>query len=128
MQDQSRAVLIVDDDEGTADTFARMLRLEGYRVLTARSAEAGFRELEASHPDAILVDLAMPVMGGIEFLRRLRGREEYSDTPVAVITGDYSLGEQILSELRALKADVYFKPVWVDDLLGIAKRLLQGMD
>ena len=123
--EQSRSVLIVDDDETTIDAFARMLRLEGYEVRTARSAEAAFVEMETSHPDAILLDLRMPVTDGISFLRRLRAYEKHGRTPVAVITGDYSIEDTRSGELRELEADVYFKPVWLEDLLGITQRLLQ---
>lgn len=118
-------MLIVDDDETTIDAFARMLRLEGYEVRTARSAEAAFVEMETSHPDAILLDLRMPVTDGISFLRRLRAYEKHGRTPVAVITGDYSIEDTRSGELRELEADVYFKPVWLEDLLGITQRLLQ---
>ena len=52
-------ILIVDDDEGVTQTFARMLRLEGYHVRTAINAENGLREAEDCHPDAIILDLRM---------------------------------------------------------------------
>ena len=65
-------ILIVDDDEGVTQTFARMLRLEGYQVRTAMNAETGLREAEHSRPDAIILDLRMPLVDGLGFLRRLR--------------------------------------------------------
>ena len=67
-------ILIVDDDEGVTQTFARMLRLEGYQVCTAMSAEKGLVEAEEHHPDAIILDLRMPLIDGLGFLRRLRAR------------------------------------------------------
>lgn len=54
--ERSRTVLIIDD-ESTVETFGRMLRLDGYQVLTALSAEEGFCEVETSDPDVILLDL-----------------------------------------------------------------------
>src|SRR5450631_4738026 len=82
-------ILIVDDDEGVTQTFARMLRLEGYQVRTAVSAETGLQEAEQSHPDAIILDLRMPLIDGMGFLRRLRATDEQRTTPVAIVTGDY---------------------------------------
>jgi DNA-binding response OmpR family regulator len=117
-------VLVIDDDESTTQTFARMLRLEGYEVTVALTAEAGLREVETFHPDAILLDLRMPVASGLVFLRRLRAHEEPRRTPVAVITGDLAIDESIASEIRERGAELYFKPVWLDDLIGIAQRLL----
>jgi two-component system response regulator PrrA len=117
-------VLIVDDDASVADTFARILRLEGYDVLTALTTEAALRAVDQSHPDAILLDLLMPVEDGVAFLRRLRAQEVERRTPVAIITGDYFARETIGRELNELHAVLYFKPVWIADLVEIARRLL----
>jgi len=99
-------ILIVDDDEGVTQTFARMLRLEGYQVRTAVSAETGLREAERSHPDAIILDLRMPLVDGLGFLRRLRALSDQVDTPVAIVTGDYFLDETVSSELQQLGAEL----------------------
>jgi DNA-binding response OmpR family regulator len=119
-------ILIVDDDEGVTQTFARMLRLEGYQVRTAVSAETGLQEAKASAPDAIILDLRMPLVDGLGFLRRLRELDEQRTTPVAIVTGDYFLDDSVSSELRELGAELRFKPVWLEDLVGLARNLLQS--
>jgi two-component system, OmpR family, response regulator len=123
---QTATVLIVDDDPATVDIFAQVLRLEGYEVRTALSAEGGMRAVHASRPDAILVDFRLPVANGVEFLRRLRACEGHRDTPVAVVTGDYSLDDTIGTELHQLGARVAFKPLWVAELVDLTSRLLAG--
>ena len=65
---ETPTILIVDDDEGVTTTFARMLRLEGYEVHTALNAETGLQEAEATSPDAIILDLRMPLLDGLGFL------------------------------------------------------------
>jgi DNA-binding response OmpR family regulator len=117
-------ILIVDDDEGVTQTFARMLRLEGYQVRTAISAESGLRLAEESHPDAIILDLRMPLIDGLGFLRRLRASNEQRATPVAIVTGDYFLDDSVSHELRELGAELRFKPMWLEDLVGLARNLL----
>src|SRR5262249_20217422 len=112
---ESAKILIVDDDEGVTQTFARMLRLEGYEVRTAMNAETGLREAEQSHPDAIILDLRMPLVDGLGFLRRLRAHDRQRDTPVAIVTGDYFLDDTVSSELRELGAELKFKPLWLED-------------
>ncbi len=119
-------ILIVDDDEGVTQTFARMLRLEGYQVRTAINAETGLVEAEQSRPDAIILDLRMPLVDGLGFLRRLRQRDEARLTPVAIVTGDYFLDDSISAELRELGAELRFKPLWLEDLVGLARNLLQS--
>ena len=118
-------ILIVDDDEGVTQTFARMLRLEGFNVRTAVNAETGLREAQTSHPDAIILDLRMPLIDGLGFLRQLRADESAHDTPVAIVTGDYFLEDSVSYELRQLGAELRFKPLWLEDLVGLARNLLK---
>ena len=118
-------ILIVDDDEGVTQTFARMLRLEGYQAQTAVSAESGLVEAEESRPDAIILDLRMPLVDGLGFLRRLRAQEAQQTTPVAIVTGDYFLDESVSNELQQLGAELRFKPLWLEDLVGLARNLLK---
>jgi two-component system, OmpR family, response regulator PrrA len=123
---ETRTILIVDDDEGVTTTFARMLRLEGYEVYTAMNAESGLQEAEATSPDAIILDLRMPLLDGLGFLRRLRAIDQHRDVPVAIVTGDYFLDDTVSAELRRLGAELKFKPLWLEDLVGLARTLLAG--
>ena len=117
-------VLLIDDDESTSDTFRLILRREGYAVRTARDAFDGLALVESTIPDAIVVDLRMPFVNGLGFLYRLRSRPECRYIPVAVVTGDYWLEEDVLDAIADLGARVYFKPLDVDDLLTVAKVLI----
>lgn len=101
-----------------------MLRLEGYHVRTAVNAESGLRLAQEKHPDAIILDLRMPLVDGLGFLRRLRSYDEQRTTPVAIVTGDYFLDDAISTELRELGAELRFKPMWLEDLVGLARNLL----
>ena len=123
--DATAKILIVDDDEGVTHTFARMLRLEGYQVRTAVNAETGLREAEQNHPDAIILDLRMPLLDGLGFLRRLRAHDDQRSVPVAIVTGDYFLDDSVSTELRELGAELRFKPLWLEDLVGLARNLLR---
>ena len=117
-------VLVVDDDEGVALTFSRMLRLHGYRVETAMTPERGLALVSMETPDAIILDLRMPLVSGVEFLRRLRANDAHRATLVTIVTGDYFMDDEIASEIQALGAQVCFKPLWVDDLVLIVRKML----
>lgn len=117
-------VLIIDDDEAVTQTFARMLRLEGHEVRTANNAESGLFEADAHQPDAIIVDLRMPLINGLGFLYRLRAQDRYQDTPVAIVTADYGLDESISRELDELGAQLHYKPLWLEDLVDLTHSLL----
>ena len=118
-------ILVVDDDEGVTQTFARMLRLEGYEVRTAMNAETGLREADKSHPDAIILDLRMPLVDGLGFLRRLRAHDDQRATPVAIVTGDYLLDDSVSTELRELGAELRFKPLWLAELVDLVGHLIR---
>jgi two-component system response regulator PrrA len=118
-------ILIVDDDEGVTQTFARMLRLEGYDVATAISAHMGLQEADSHHPDAIILDLRMPLLDGLGFLRKLRSNDNHRAVPVAIVTGDYFLDDAVAAELKDLGAELRFKPLWLEDLVGLARNLLK---
>jgi DNA-binding response OmpR family regulator len=102
-----------------------MLRLEGYQVATAISAQTGLQEADNSHPDAIILDLRMPLLDGLGFLRKLRSNEDHRGVPVAIVTGDYFLDDAVAAELRDLGAELRFKPLWLEDLVGLARNLLK---
>jgi two-component system response regulator MprA len=118
-------ILIVDDDEGVTQTFARMLRLEGFEVRTAINPELGLRVAEESRPDAIILDLRMPLLDGVQFLRRLRNIDAHRETPVAIVTGDFCLEDSVSNEIAELGANLRFKPLWLEDLLELARKLVR---
>lgn len=119
------SVLVVDDDAAVVDTFARMLTLEGFTVHTARDAEHGLRQAATHRPDAILLDLRMPLVDGVGFLRQLRAQGQCQQTPVAIVTGDYLVDDRTVDMARELGATVKFKPLWIEDILEIMRQLLE---
>jgi DNA-binding response OmpR family regulator len=122
----TRTILIVDDDRSVTDTFARILKLEGFQVATALSADAGLELADNIRPDGILLDMRMPITSGLQFLRRIRSRPHLVDVPVAIVTGDYFLADSIQQELAALGASVRFKPMYLEDLVALARTLVSG--
>ena len=122
----TKTILIVDDDRSVADTFARMLKLEGFEVATAVNAEAGLELADNVRPSAIILDMRMPIMNGLQFLRKLRAKPHLVDIPVAIVTGDYFVenDQPIKHEIATLGAALRFKPLWLEDLIALAKTLV----
>lgn len=120
----ARSILIVDDDPAVADTFARMLKLEGFTVATALNASAGLELADSVRPQGIILDMRMPLVNGIQFLRQVRARPHLADVPVAIVTGDYFLSDAVQQELKTLGASLRFKPLWLEDLVALAKTLM----
>ena len=122
----AQAILIVDDDPTITDTFARLLQLEGFTVYAALSPEGGLEIAAAKEPDAIILDLRMPILSGLQFLQHLRETPALRHTPVAIVTGDYFVDDGTTSQIEALGASVLFKPLWLDDLLALARSLTEA--
>ena len=118
-------VLIVDDDVSVTDTFSRMLRLEGYEVWAALSADEGMTLAPKHRPHAIILDLRMPLTSGLQFLRAIRAMAGLTHTPVAIVTGDYYLDEAQAAEIKTLGAELRYKPLWLEELVTLARELLQ---
>ena len=117
-------VLIVDDDVSVADTFSRMLRLEGYEVWAALSANEGLTLARAHQPHAVILDLRMPLTSGLQVLRAIRTIPGLTTTPVAIVTSDYSLDETRSAEIKALGAELRYKPLWLQELVTLARELI----
>jgi DNA-binding response OmpR family regulator len=117
-------VLIVDDDVGVTNLFSRTLRLEGYEVWAGHTADEGVSLARIHRPHAIILDLRMPLTSGLQVLRAIRAIPGLSQTPVAIVTGDYYLAEAQSQEIRALGAELRYKPLWLDELVTLARELL----
>ena len=117
-------LLILDDDEGVRLTFAKALALQGYSVRAAGSAREALYQIARERPDAILVDLKMPLVNGVGFLYRLRADPANQGIPVGVITGEVEVDEATADDLTALRAKVWHKPLSLEDIHEIARTLL----
>ena len=85
-QEQSRSVLMVEDDPDTREVTRRILELGGWNVVEAENGRAGLERLASLRPAAILLDLMMPEMDGFEFVSELRKNPEWKSIPVVVVT------------------------------------------
>jgi len=123
-QPPAARVLIIDDDATALELFEQMLVDQGYVVRAVLTVEAGLTEAGIHAPDAVLLDLHLPLTDGLECLRRLRAVPLHLTTPVAILTGDYFLDDEVARELQALGARIHFKPVWDADLRQIVEALV----
>jgi DNA-binding response OmpR family regulator len=67
----------------------------------------------------------MPLTSGLQFLRAIRAIPSLSTTPVAIVTGDYGLDDEVRDEIKALGAELRFKPIWIEELVTLARELLR---
>jgi len=107
-------ILLIDDDLGTLDTFSAILRLAGHAVTVASTGRDGVALALAAHFDAILVDLALPDISGLDVIRALHHR----GTPIVLVTAVPST-QTAVAAIRLGARDYIEKPVEYDTLVHI---------
>ena len=121
--DAARTILVVDDDDFQHKLIARLLESQPYQLEFASSGSEALNALDRVRPDAILMDLAMPDMNGLEVTRQLKANPKTEPIPVIMITGN-SERQTVLSGLEAGVADYIVKPFDRSALIAKLARLL----
>ncbi len=105
-----KKVVIVEDEPDTAEMFAEMMRLSGYQVYKSYGGVAALELIDEHKPDAVVLDVMMSDLSGLDVLRQMRQNPEMVDIPVVVASAK-SLPTDIQAGLDA-GASVYLtKPV-----------------
>ena len=115
-------VLIVDDDRALRDALRRALVLGGYETVQAASGEGALAEVAAAAPDAIVLDIGLPDIDGLEVCRRLRGSG--NRVPVLLLTARDAVEDRI-DGLDAGADDYLVKPFDVGELQARLRALLR---
>ncbi len=122
-QEQNKArVLVVDDEAGARSALMHLLTAKGYVVDTAEDGVAALAVAAERPPDAVVTDLDMPRMNGMELLKSLRAHD--ADLPVIVLTSMQDLNSAVVA-MRAGAEDYLTKPVDFDALELAVERALQ---
>jgi CheY-like chemotaxis protein len=115
------SVLVVDDEPLLCDLLVRFLSLRGYRASGVKDGSEALRIVEETPPDAIVLDLVMPGMSGIEVLRALRDKGYAGG--IIIMTGSHN--EELLREAWTLRPqEVLMKPVDLERLLTAIQLVL----
>jgi two-component system response regulator MprA len=115
-------ILVVEDDAAVRDSLGRTLRFEGYQVDIAGDGQAALDVVRAGEPDAVVLDVSMPRMDGLEACRRLRA--DGVVVPVLMLTARDSVGDRVAG-LDAGADDYLVKPFALQELLARIRALLR---
>lgn len=83
----TKTILLVDDHEGNRHGFAAVFSRAGYHVLQAADGAAGVHTAQEHHPDAILMDIGMPGMDGVQAAKVLKADPATASIPIIALTG-----------------------------------------
>ncbi len=115
-------VLVVDDDRAVRDSLRRSLEFNGYDVALATDGADALARIAQQPPDAVVMDVMMPRLNGIETTRALR--EAGNDLPILVLTARDSVGDRV-EGLDAGADDYLAKPFALEELLARLRALLR---
>lgn len=113
-------VLVVEDEVDVADVFSDYLTELGHEPTVVRSAEAALGKLQTDRPDAILLDINLPGMSGVEFLQLKRIRD--AGVPIVAVSG-VATESQARECLRLGAMDFVGKPIALDRLSAVLQCL-----
>jgi two-component system response regulator MprA len=115
-------VLIVDDDRSVRDALRRALTLGGYEVEAAEGGQQALTQVAATSPDAVVLDVGMPDIDGIEVCRRLRGAG--NRVPILMLTARDAVADRI-DGLDAGADDYVVKPFDIGELKARLRALMR---
>lgn len=118
-------ILVVDDEPALRQSLARSLRFEGYEVGTAADGLDALAQLPEVRPDALVLDVMMPGLDGIEVCRRIR--EAGDLTPVLMLTARDAVRDRVRG-LDAGADDYLVKPFAHEELLARLRAMLRRLD
>jgi two-component system, OmpR family, response regulator MprA len=121
MADQTR-ILVVDDEPAVQQALSRALTLERYEVATATDGREALEMLGLVPYDAVILDVSMPQLDGIEVCRRLRGNGDH--TPVLMLTARDDIDDRVAG-LDAGADDYLVKPFALRELMARVRALLR---
>ncbi len=118
-------IMSIDDSKNMRILLRFLLENEGYDVVEAIHGQEALSKIINTKIDLFIVDINMPVMGGIEFIKNIKKIPDYQDTPIIIITTDNE--ENKISEGLLLGANsVIMKPFDIEKVLSLLKVLLNS--
>jgi two-component system cell cycle response regulator DivK len=100
-----QTILVADDHEDTRVILRHYFEAMGYNVLEAHDGEQTLASMKTAHPDAVILDIQMPRMDGIQVLRAVRGDGDLRDIKVLALSA-HALSDEV-RQIREAGADAY---------------------
>ncbi len=124
MVEDQKKIIIIEDEPDTVEMFAEMMRLNGYNVLKSYGGTPAINLISEEKPDAIVLDMMMPDLSGLDVLGQIRENPELAKIPVIVVSA-MSMPQDIQAGLDAGASAYLTKPVTYQELSQAVQKTLQ---
>jgi len=115
-----KTIVVIDDQEGITRSLRTALAIENIEVIPAATGSEGLAKVRAHSPDAVLVDIMLPDISGLELIAAIR--RSYPSTPIIAASGD--AGGELAAQARMAGADGFLaKPLKSSRILSILLEL-----
>ncbi len=121
----SSTILVAEDDRQVREALDRILKFEGYGVVTVNDGAAALAAIDEHDPDVVVLDVMMPLVNGIDVCRRLRARGD--SRPVLMLTARAEVSDRVAG-LDAGADDYLPKPFDLEELLARLRALLRRFE
>ena len=122
-----RRILVVDDEPVVVKTLSKVIRRQGFDVVSAADGEEALKKVRSSNPDLVILDIQMPKLDGIEVLQRIKGSPETASLPVIMLTA--KVGDEDTLKGYKYGANYYIpKPFEMDEVLQGIEMIFKSID
>jgi DNA-binding response OmpR family regulator len=121
---ERKKIIIIEDEPDTAEMYAEMMRISGYQVVKYYGGVEAVAQVAAQEPDAVVLDLMMPDLSGLEVLKFMQEEPVLTNVPVIIVSAK-TMPSDIEEGLEAGAAVYLTKPVSFSDLRLAIERVVK---
>ena len=121
-----KKIVVIEDEPDTAEMFAEMMRLSGYQVVKSFGGSRAIKLIAEEKPAAVVLDLMMPDLSGLDVIRYMRRDPRLALIPVVVVSAK-GLPSDVREGMEAGAAYYLTKPVAYQDLKAAVENAVQGL-
>jgi DNA-binding response OmpR family regulator len=126
-EEQSKKILVVDDEPGVVEIVRVNLEWEGYDICEAFDGQEGWDKVRSEKPDLVILDVMMPQMSGLELLDRIKADSHICGVPVIMLTVR-AKDMDVIQALEKGAVEYLTKPFDPLNLVRVVKKILEELD
>lgn len=125
MPEIGTTILLAEDDLTLGEMYSERLRHEGFSIVHAKDGQEALDLVETAKPAAIILDIMMPKMNGLDVLKRLKSNQDYKSIPVIIVTALAQEIDQVKEQLGPKDMYLIKSEVMPGDIIEYIKKMVE---